>query len=1678
QCGDATLTYAELNARANQLAHQLQALGVGPDVRVGLCLERSLDLVIGLLGILKAGGAYVPIDPSYPQERITFLLADAQLGALVTQAALSETLPPFAGVTVRLDQDTATIAEQPTTSPHTAVTPQDLAYVIYTSGSTGRPKGVLVEHRQVVNTLWGSRQQFGFAAGDVLPWLASAAFDIAVFELFSPLLVGGTTLIVRREEILDLPRLSVLLRRCTLLHAVPALLRQIVQQAEAPYPHMRRVFVGGEAVPPDLLAALPAVFRQAQVEVLYGPTETAILCTHYAVPSNTAVTGHPIGRPLPNHQIQLYDRHGQLVPIGVAGEIYVGGAGVTRGYLNRPELTAEKFVIIDGQRWYRTGDLARWRHDGTLEFLGRIDHQVKIRGFRIELGEIEAMLGQHPGVSECVVVVREDRPGDKQLVAYITEEQGNKGTREQNEDQNPEPRTQNLEDSSDPGSRFLDAQRAPGSTLRQYLKERLPEYMIPAAFVTLPELPKTLTGKLDRAALPAPELHPTTDDTFEAPTSPVEELLVSIWAEVLGVQRLSTRANFFALGGHSLLATQLVSRIRSALSVDLPLRQVFAAPTVAELAQHIATLRADDQSQPDAPPIRPIDRSRPLPLSFSQERLWFLDQLEPNSSLYSIPFVLRVTGRLALHAFEASLSTMISRHEILRTTFKLADGRPTQVIAPPAPPEVPIVDLRHLPADERETAAHELVSVEAHTPFDLDRGPLLRVTLIQLADSESLVLFTMHHIIADGWSTGVIVREFGPLYSAFARDEQPALPELAIQYADFAVWQRRWLQGDVLQQQLSYWRQQLGDESSRGAVPLLDLPTDRPRPSTPSYAGETIKFTLPQPLTDAVVALSQHEQVTPFMTLLAAFQVLLFRHSGQDDIAVGTPIANRNRREIEPLIGCFINTLVIRADLSGVPSFHELLGRVRQSTLGAYDHQDLPFEVLVDALQPTRQLSHNPLFQVMFTLQNTPRVAIETPDLQLAPVEIEYQRAKFDLTLTMSETPAGLVGALEYRTDLFDATTIERMAGHFQTLLEAIVVDPQRRIDRLPLLPDQEQRILQSWNARRVTPAPERWTHELFEAQAARTPEAVALIFDAEQMTYAELNRRANQLAHHLRHIGVRQESLVAVCLHRSMDLVVALLATLKAGGCYVPLDPAYPADRLRWMLEDTQTAVIVTSSRQQALLPAHSAHVLCLDTDSALIDQEPTTSPESLSSGASLAYVIYTSGSTGKPKGVGVGHAALVEHTVGIAELYELDPQDHVLEFASPSFDVSIEQILPTLISGACLVLRSAELWSPDEFTHVITQKRLTVLNLPPVYYRAWMLALTEANTPFPQQPRLIIVGGEAFPPDTARLWRRLEHGATRLLNAYGPTETIITATLYDMSVAPEAHALLSSVPIGRPIVERTAYVLDRAGAQVPIGVPGELYLGGSLLARGYLNRPDLTATQFVPDPFSQIPGARLYKTGDLVRYLADGTIEFLGRVDQQVKMRGFRIELGEIEAVLATHPAVQTALVVLRDERLVAYVVGEEPRTQNLEPRSTEQGNKQTKEQTETEIPPRLPQWERGLGGEGLASTLRAFLAEHLPEYMVPSTFVMLDALPLTPNGKIDRKALPALQSTQIGDGETFAAPRTPNEELIAGVWASVLGVERVSIHDNFFEIGGHSLLATQVVSRLRQVLSVELP
>ncbi|MBV9786945.1 MAG: amino acid adenylation domain-containing protein, partial [Chloroflexi bacterium] len=1043
-CADRSLTYRQLDRQANQLAHHLQALGVGPDVCVGLHLTRSLDFVIGALAVLKAGGAYLPLDPAYPPERMAFMLEDAQAPILLTQHQLPEVVPSHTLHRIYLDRDWSTIAEQPETLPRSLATADHLAYVIYTSGSTGVPKGVGVPHRGALNLVTWHQRTYDLTPKDRASLLAGLAFDASVWEIW-PYLASGASLHLPAEDIRSAPGALVewlIAQEITLCFMPTPLAEAVIAEPLAERLRLRALLTGGDVLHNQEWSrlAFPVINH-------YGPTENTVVTTCGEV-EDSSTPLPTIGRPIANTQVYLLDTYGQPVPISVAGELYIGGASLARGYLDRPALTAEKFVphpfagqagIPTGARLYRSGDLARYLSDGTIEFIGRIDQQVKIRGFRIEIGEIEAALLRYPDVRDVVVVVREDSPsisehGAKRLVAYLVT------------DTTPAPTL---------------------SELRSFLQTSLPDYMVPAAFVYLDALPLTPNGKIDRKALPAPEANRAElEQTFVAPRTATEALLVDLWSDVLGTNQLGVHDNFFAIGGHSLLATQVVSRVRSAVAVDLPLREVFAAPTVAELAARIDALRADDQVQDDAPPLQPTDRSGPQPLSFSQERLWFLDQLEPNSPLYIIPSVLRVAGYLDTSAFEWSLNAIISRHEILRTTFTLVAGKPVQVVAPPTPINISSVDLRSLPPDEREAAARELVSTEALLPFNLQRGPLLRVTLLQLADTEHIVVFTTHHIISDGWSVGVIVGELGQLYSAFTRGEEPALPELPIQYADFAVWQRSWLQGAALERQLGYWQHQLGSRNSRGPVPLLDLPTDRPRPAVQSYSGNNITWTLPQSLTDAVHALSQREQVTPFMTLLAAFQVLLFRYSGQDDIAVGTPIANRNRREIEPLIGCFINTLVLRTDLSGAPSFQALLGRVRQSTLGAYDHQDLPFEVLVDTLQPTRQLSYNPLFQVMFVMQNTPAQGLDLPDIQLSLVEIETSTAKTDLSLEIVPIGDTLVSSFVYNTDLFDQATIERMIGHFETVLAGIVADPTQAITSLPLLtPAEQQALLVDWNA-------------------------------------------------------------------------------------------------------------------------------------------------------------------------------------------------------------------------------------------------------------------------------------------------------------------------------------------------------------------------------------------------------------------------------------------------------------------------------------------------------------------------------------------------------------------------------------------------------------------------------------
>ncbi|MEH1889739.1 MAG: amino acid adenylation domain-containing protein [Nostoc sp.] len=1513
------LTYHQLNCRANQLAHYLQSLNVGADVLVGLCVRRSLEMLVGLLGILKAGGAYVPLDPEYPTERLSFMLEDAQVSVLLTQQQLVESVPKHQARVVCLDSDWEKIAQKTESNPKNTATPSNLAYVIYTSGSTGKPKGVLVNHSNVVRLFEATAASFSFNQDDIWTMFHSYAFDFSVWEIWGALVYGGRLVVVpylvtrSPESFLEL----LCQEKVTILNQTPSAFRQLIQAEQSIATtgnlNLRLVIFGGEAL--ELKSLQPWFERHGdqlpQLVNMYGITETTVHVTYRPLSkADLKDTASVIGRPIPDLQVYVLDEYLQPMPIGVAGEMYIGGAGVARGYLNRPELTAQRFISnpFDGSRGakedqsfncdreactkysrlYKTGDLARYLPNGELEYLGRIDQQVKIRGFRIELGEIEALLAQHPAVWESVVVIREDELDDKRLVAYVV------------------PKVK---------------QSSTAAELRQFLANQLPGYMVPNTFVVLESLPLTSNGKVDRRALPKPELDSTLLEKFVAPRTPIEKMLAQIWAQVLKVEQVGIYDNFFELGGHSLLATQLLSRIRTSLKVELPLRSLFTAATLAELAQEMGQLQQQNLEKTSLP-ILPRARDAELPLSYGQQRLWFLDQFEPNSAIYNIPTVLHLQGTLKVAALEQSLREIIHRHEALRTNFITVDGKPSQIIQTQTNWTFSVVEYQHLSTTEQEIATQQLAQKQLIQPFDLATGALIKATLVVLNKTEHVLLVCMHHVVSDGWSMGVFVQELAALYNAYSQGQtslrdatRRPLPPLPIQYADFAIWQRQWLQGDVLQSQLSYWQQQLAD-----APALLVLPTDRPRPAVQSFAGAYQQFVLSRELTRGLIQLSQEQGVTLFMTLLAAYDTLLYRYTGVADILVGSPIANRDRSELEGLIGFFVNTLVMRTNLLGNPSFCELLGRVREMAMDAYSHQDLPFEMLVEALQPERDLSHTPLFQVAFVLQNAPMSQFELTGLTVSPLVVEGTTSRFDLTLSMENTASGLVGLWEYNTDLFDGSTIERMTGHFMTLLEGIIANPEERISQLPLLtqPEQQQ-LLVEWNSTQADYPQDLCIHQLFEEQVQLTPDAIAVVFENQQLTYHQLNAKANQLAHYLRSLGVQADVLVGIYVERSLEMIVGLLGILKAGGAYVPLDPDYPQERLSFMLEDAQVPVLLTQQQLIERLPEHQGQIVCLDTDWQSISVSSQDNPITGVQDSNLAYVIYTSGSTGKPKGAMNTHLGIYNRLLWMQQAYQLTPVDCILQKTPFSFDVSVWEFFWPLITGARLVLAKPGGHKDSAYlANLIQQQQVTTLHFVPSMLRAFV----EESVKNCSSLKRVICSGEALPLELQeRFFARLD---CELHNLYGPTEAAIDVTYWQCF--PDGN--LRTVPIGRAIANTQIYILDSHLQPVPIGIPGELHIGGVGLARGYLNRPDLTNEKFIPNPFSDDLHSRLYKTGDLARYLSDGNIEYLGRIDNQVKLRGFRIELGEIEVALTQHQAVGETVVIAREDdpdnkRLVAYIV-----------------------------------------------------------------------------------------------------------------------------------------------------------
>ncbi|WP_414575248.1 amino acid adenylation domain-containing protein [Anabaena sp. CCY 9402-a] len=1593
--GEECLTYRELNSKANQLAHYLQQLGVKPETTVGICLERSPEMLIGILGVLKAGGVYLPLDPTYPDERVRWILGDAQVRVLLVHAETQRRRGEFERV-VCWEGDGQAIALQSIENPISDVTAESLAYVIYTSGSTGKPKGVMIEQRSLTNLITALQQQLGICSTDYWLAITTIAFDIAALELFLPLIVGARVILTPQTALVDPSQIAAIIeqQQITVMQATPATWRLLIAHGWEGKADLK-ILCGGEALDKSLAQQL--LSSAQEVWNLYGPTETTIWsAAQKLIPDEPVTIGHPIA----NTQFYILDQHLQPVPIGVPGELYIGGAGVARGYLNRPELTAEKFLLKtpplclfaptlrerQGRMrekkiipLYKTGDRARYLPDGTIEYLGRLDNQVKIRGFRIELGEIEALLSQYPQVQAAVVVVTEDTTEDKRLVAYIVS-------------QNPEI-----------------------TDLRQYLAKHLPDYMIPSQFITLDALPLTPNGKVDRRALPKPQFQ-TSSQTI-APRTPTEELLLNIWQNILNLNSVGITDNFFTLGGHSLLVIRLVSQIQQVFGVDISLRKIFEKPTIAELATLINSSRLNT-SLSNAIPVR--ESTDKILLSFAQQRLWMLAQIEPENPSYNVAAALRLTGDVNVDILTQSLQEIIQRHEVLRASFLNVDGQWIAVIIPEININIPVVYLNFLPPSQQQKLVQQLAQEESQQPFNLEIIPLLRAKLLYLNTHEYILLLTMHHIITDGWSINVFAQEMASIYQAFSQGQPSPLTPLKIQYADFAAWQRS--QNDKFNYQLEYWRQQL-----ESTPELLELPTDYPRPAIQTFRGQRYSFTISGELTEKIKHLGQETQTTLFMVMFSALSILLHRYSQQEKIVIGSPVANRHYPGTEGLIGFFVNTFALLISLEDNPTVAELLPRVREMVLSAYSHQDVPFEQVVEELELVRSLSYSPLFQVMLVVENAPTQPIEIPGLRWSPLEIDGGTAKFDITLMIAETDAGLQGKWEYNCDLFTETTIQHFTEHFQNILLGMTSEPSQNISDLPLMSGGELQQIISFGTSPTNPI----THciqELFEQQVAKFGDEIAVICNHQKLTYSELNTKANQLAYHLKLLGIQPEIAVGICVHRSLDFIICILAILKAGCFYVPLDPTYPQERLAFLIEDAQIQVLLTQQQHIPQLP--DLPIFCFDTDTANLTQHPTTNPVNQTTPENLAYVMYTSGSTGVPKGVCIPHRGVVR-LVKDCNYINLSADETLLQAAPIAFDASTFEIWGALLNGSHLVILSSQQPTLADIGQAITQHQITTLWLTAGLFHLMVDEHLESLKPVKQ----LIAGGDIL--SAVHINKLLQaYPECRVINGYGPTENTTFTCCHSVTDICEGN----TVPIGRPINNTQVYILDKHLNPLPVGVPGELYIAGDGLAHGYLNQPDLTTERFINQQLilsEVVRGASrregstvstLYKTGDRARYLPDGTIEYLGRLDNQVKIRGFRIELGEIEAVLNQHPAIKECVVIARQQQLIAYFI----------PSDT------------------------------TANNLREFLQQRLPDYLIPHFFVALETLPLTVNGKVDRQKLTAPEITSFPDG---TVARTDIEAKLVAVWLSVLNVSQVGIYDNFFALGGDSILAIQLISKANQ-------
>jgi amino acid adenylation domain-containing protein len=1587
--GGLQLTYRKLNSRSNQLARYLRKKGAGPEHLVGVYLERGVEMLVALLGIVKAGAAYVPLDPNYPAERLRFMMEDAGIKIVLTQKALPDALaaPGLSGFD--LAHQWRRVAEESDSPVTSGAAPGNLAYCIYTSGSTGRPKGAAVEHRQICNQIFWAGRALGLNSRDRVLQKASFSFDASILEIFLPLAYGAQIIVAEPGGEQDpdyLVRLAIE-KEVTYSDVVPSLLEVLLTHPSIrQWTSARVISCGGEALKPELVKSFHAALS-CEIWNTYGPTEATVQSTF--TPCREGEARVPLGRPIANTGLYVLDQYQQPVPVGVAGELYIGGNGVARGYWQRPHLTAAAFVPnpfaeFPGARMYRTGDCVRYRPDGNLEFLGRTDDQVKIRGFRIELAEIEAALREHPEVSQAVVLAMEDGSGNKKLRAFIV------------------PRT-----GCRPASREL----------RSQVEDKLPGYMSPASFVLLEKLPLLANGKLDRRRLEKCLAQTGEQESYEPPRTPVEEILADIWCQLLRTRKIGRQENFFHRGGHSLLAMQLIARIQRAFGLDLPLRSIFQFVTIASLGAYIEKSSGLRSGAPRPPLTRRFqDRA---PIGLAQQRLWFLQRLEPESWSYHIPIRVRLIGRLDYRALERALEEIIRRHEALRTLFEMAADAalPLQIVEQPYPFELAVFDYEG--QSDRRQNVEEIIREQVRRRFVLEQGRLLRAALLRTAPEEHTFVLVIHHIVSDGWSIGVLAKELGALYDAFLAGRESPLPQLPVQYADYSIWQREWLTEAVLQEQLGYWKEQLKQSGE-----ILALPTAGPRAAAGDQCGK-VRFGLSEEFHAQAREFSQRQGVTLFMALLAGLNVLLHRYSGQRNIVVGTPIAGRAVPEVEKLIGFFINMLAVRCDLGGNPSAREVLARVRDAALGAYAHQDVPFEKVVEALQPERALGHTPLFQAMLVVEHAADSEWRFQGLEAVPQEIDNGTVKCDLTVFL-RADAALEGHFVFRAGVLDQDTVERMARHFESLLRQIVADPEIRIGDLRLLSDAEfEQVVMDWNRTQMDCLCA-CIHRLFEEQAARTPTAVAVGCNRRHLTYEELNCRANQMAHYLRKLGVGPERLVGICMDRSLEMVVVLLAILKAGGAYVPLDPNYPSERLALILSETEVTLLVVEEMYTGRGPDATRQLRLSRETWMAIGAEDTFNPPPAATPENIAYLIYTSGSTGRPKGVALEHRNAALLLSWARHVFPARDLAGVLAATSICFDLSIFEIFVPLAWGGTVILAANVLQLPE----VAADSNITLVNSVPS-----LVAELLHNGKMPASVRTVNLAGEFLSTAlVGELYR--QENIEKVLDLYGPSEDATYSTFV-------LRGATAPATIGRPIANKAAYILDAYQQPVPAGVAGELYIGGDGVARGYFRRPDLTAEKFIPDPFSGKPGARLYRTSDQARHLPDGNLEYLGRIDHQVKIRGFRIELGEIESVLRSHPEVREAAVTATgessgDKQLAAYVVLADGRRQE-------------------------------------SVELRSFLKQKLPDFMLPSCFVFLEKLPLNSNGKLDRSALPRPERARTRES---SAPRNELETMLAGCWAELLHVERAGVHENFFDLGGHSMMLVRMQSRLEQLLGRPIP